>query len=519
MKLKDILFTSLKTTLNLNSPTSRIYNLERKLSKLMQDANIRTSNSSSAVEKVINNLESELSISKTEALRLRVGGSCVHGGDKGPYCSICFSVSDNLTGPYCDEPAGFDIAVFCLQHLRSEIKEKQLMSIEQQIDDFSLRLSQVDSLIKNCESTLSELRLLHSIRNRSSLEEEEEEELSEVEFIQEKENQKLTQRIKKKKFCVVFDDFSFYFHNDQNVCDEHKYFYIALKEETTFSKLRSYLKVYAFKTLHRKYLFGSFSLCGENIENTAKVVDVVADHDKTKILRFTIKSSTFETPNLARSYEKICENYFHLVEKKENAIYPHAQVIRALDSGKDELKLELSNQALVLSEVEVIAEALKGYRRNSFMRLDLSGNFLASYRLLEILQPLIIMFRFRSLCLGFNLPSKEKILTKNTSAIVKKFIKTLINKQRSHLVTLDLCFLELSTDETTLDYSNSELKKLEKTCETSFESMFNDSESFLMMSYSMSVLKINIFLMLTLSLVLPRPLKGLNFLGKVKRKM
>ena len=116
----------------------------------------------------------ELSV---QSKRLRLGGSCAHGADKGPSCEKCLSSREGrLRGPYVGYPDGLEVADYMVRKLR-RVKGGRKASVRYlaRLDALSSQLNEVDELVKralrdaqNSKKRAERLQAVALSRNASS---------------------------------------------------------------------------------------------------------------------------------------------------------------------------------------------------------------------------------------------------------------------------------------------------------------------------------------------------------------
>ena len=90
-------------------------------------------------------IEDVLSSSK----KLRLGGSCIHGADKGPSCEKCMAARGRLVGPYAGFDDGSEVADFWVRKLRRMRGGRKISaSFLKRLDAVTLKLDEVDAIAK-----------------------------------------------------------------------------------------------------------------------------------------------------------------------------------------------------------------------------------------------------------------------------------------------------------------------------------------------------------------------------------
>lgn len=138
--------------------SSWISRLYREVEELQASITTLATTSASATKESLNKLEKQVEENVERALRLRLGGGCMHGADHGPTCCLCFEAKGRLVGKYLGFEDGLDVADYCYQQLRSrhrqEFTNEQFQKWLRELDRVSSVLTEVDNTLKEAREDL-----------------------------------------------------------------------------------------------------------------------------------------------------------------------------------------------------------------------------------------------------------------------------------------------------------------------------------------------------------------------------
>jgi hypothetical protein len=80
-----------------------------------------------------------------KASALRLGGTCSHGGDKGPNCTLCMGKGTQLVGPFVQYPPGLDYVEYQIN--QTKLNGKQSLVIDVQHNRVDATLKSIDGLL------------------------------------------------------------------------------------------------------------------------------------------------------------------------------------------------------------------------------------------------------------------------------------------------------------------------------------------------------------------------------------
>eukprot|EP00516_Mucochytrium_quahogii_P008146 CAMPEP_0203751660 /NCGR_PEP_ID=MMETSP0098-20131031/5697_1 /ASSEMBLY_ACC=CAM_ASM_000208 /TAXON_ID=96639 /ORGANISM=" , Strain NY0313808BC1" /LENGTH=851 /DNA_ID=CAMNT_0050641481 /DNA_START=159 /DNA_END=2717 /DNA_ORIENTATION=- len=108
------------------------------------------------VKKMADGVLQAICNAKNKAKELRLGGSCSHGADKGPKCTICFEANGRLSGPYVKFRDGLELGEYLYLECRKAKKRKRLES-GISIKVLGGQLDRISSTLREVEEELRQL--------------------------------------------------------------------------------------------------------------------------------------------------------------------------------------------------------------------------------------------------------------------------------------------------------------------------------------------------------------------------
>jgi len=127
----------------------------------------------------LDKLEKHTAQVKQSAKDIRLGGSCLHGADKGPTCNECFRTKGRLCGPYAGLGDGLEIGDYwfnCLNKIKKSARKEAeircnctMKSLLAKLDGSTTHLNAIDSTWKDAETKLRALRNKAKVLQRVSV--------------------------------------------------------------------------------------------------------------------------------------------------------------------------------------------------------------------------------------------------------------------------------------------------------------------------------------------------------------